>query len=486
MKISGHQEIDITTLKDLFHKSADIIFKEFNFNQSHVVFIKCDSMVDQQMLYTIVLPNIESLFNDTNPTQIIDQMIEQLPIPEIQKLTNQDDIISKVYSGNILIFFKESKLLYSCNISRKPNRTPEETNMEVLIKGPRDNFIEDLSTNIALIRKRLPTNSLCVEKFNIGKRSKTDVAIMYMDDIANKNILTELKKQFEKIDTDIVIGAEALMEFINKKNWVMPSTNSTGRPDFAIQSLIRGRFIIIVDGTPYAVITPINFFYLLKTSEDNENTIIFSSFERMLRLLGVILGIALPAFWLALTLFHQDQLPLQLLATVVIANRGLPFPAVLEMLILLVIFELFREAGLRMPSKIGTTVGVVGGLIIGDAAIRAGITSPAMVVVIALSTIASYSIVNQSLVTMVVMIRISFILVTSLFGLFGFFVCFYLLLLYIANIRIFGTPYLDITADLSWQSIKKALFRQSQPKYSERPNMLDPQDDSRNNNEDNK
>ncbi|MFC7687161.1 spore germination protein [Ureibacillus sp. GCM10028918] len=483
MDTSEQKDIDITTLKNVFNKSADVNFNEFTFNQSIIFCIKCDSMVDQQMLYTIVLPNIESLFKDKNNTQINEKMIEQLPIPEIQKITNQDDITTKVYSGNILIFFKDSKLLYSCNISRKPNRTPEETNMEVLVKGPRDNFIEDLSTNIALIRKRLPTNSLCVEKFSIGKRSKTEVAIMYMDDIANQDILTELKKQFEKIDTDIIIGAEALMEFINKKNWVLPSTNSTGRPDFAIQSLIRGRFIIIVDGTPYAVITPINFFYLLKTSEDNENTIIFSSFERMLRLLGVILGISLPAFWLALTLFHQDQLPLQLLATVVIANRGLPFPAVLEMLILLIIFELFREAGLRMPTKIGTTVGVVGGLIIGDAAIRAGITSPAMVVVIALSTIASYSIVNQSLVTMVSMLRISFILVTSIFGLFGFFVCFYLLLLYIANIRIFGTPYLDITADLSWQSIKKALFRQSQPKYSERPNMLDPQDDTRKHNE---
>ncbi|MDN4492676.1 spore germination protein [Ureibacillus aquaedulcis] len=486
MNLSGQQELDISTLKKLFNKSADVIFNEFTFNQSTVFCIKCDSMVDQQMLYTIVLPNIEDLFKDKNSTQVNNQMIERLPIPDIQRITDQDEIISKVYSGNILIFFNESKMLYSCNISRKPNRTPEETNMEVLVKGPRDNFIEDLSTNIALIRKRLPTNSLCVEKFNVGKRSKTEVAIMYMDDIANKDILKELKKQFKKIDTDIIIGAESLMEFVNKKNWVMPSTNSTGRPDFAIQSLIRGRFIIIVDGTPYAVITPINFFYLLKTSEDNENTIIFSSFERMLRLLGVLLGIALPAFWLALTLFHQDQLPLQLLATVVIANRGLPFPAVLEMLILIVIFELFREAGLRMPTKIGTTVGVVGGLIIGDAAIRAGITSPAMVVVIALSTISSYSIVNQSLVTMVSILRITFILVTSLFGLFGFFICIYILLLYIANIRIFGTPYLDITADLSWQSIKKALFRQAVPKYSERPNMLDPQDDTRNHNEDNK
>ena len=484
MDLCGPSPNNLTTLKKLFEKSADIIFHEFMFDQNKVILIKCDGMVDQQLLYSVVLPNIEILYKDKNNVQkITEQAIEKLPIPELKKVTSKDDVITEVYSGSILICFEDAQLLYTCNIASKPNRKPEETNMEVLVKGPRDNFIEDLPVNIALIRKRLPTNSLCVEKFQIGRRSKTQVAILYMDDIANKDILAELNKEFKKIDIDIVASATSLMEFINKKNWILPSSNTTGRPDFAIQSLIRGRFVILVDGTPYATITPVSFFYLLKTSEDYENPILFSSFERILRLSCVMISIALPAFWLALTLFHQNQLPLQLLATVVIMNRGLPFPAVLEMLLLLFMFEMLREAGLRLPTKIGTTVGVVGGLIIGDAAIRAGITSPAMVVVIAISTIASYTIVNQSLSTIISMIRFGFILITSVFGLFGFFICLYFLILYIANIRIFGTPYLDITADLSWQNIKKAISRQSKPKYKKRPNFLDSKDQSRNSEE---
>ncbi|KGR76908.1 spore germination protein [Ureibacillus sinduriensis] len=488
MEISGHSidNFSTSTLKKLFEKSADVVFHEFNFEQNKVLMFKCDGMVDQQMLYTVVLPNIESLYKDKEQLQkkkmetITAKQIEELPLPELTKVTETEQATTEVYSGNVLMYFEESALLYSCNISRKPNRNPEETNMEVLVKGPRDNFIEDLSINIALIRKRLPTNSLCVEKLQIGRRSKTQVAVMYIGDIANKDILAELIEQFQKIDIDIATNATALMEFVNKKNWILPSSNTTGRPDFAIESLIRGRFVILVDGTPYATITPINFFYLLKTSEDNENPILFSSFERMLRLICVIIGITLPAFWLALTLFHQDQLPLQLLATVVIMNRGLPFPAVLEMLILLFLFEMFREAGLRLPTKIGTTVGVVGGLIIGDAAIRAGITSPAMVVIIAVSTIASYTIVNQSLSTIISILRFGFIMITSILGLFGFFVCLFFLILYVANIRIFGTPYLDITSDLSWANIKKALFRRSQSHYNKRPKMLDPEDQSRN------
>lgn len=477
MNSSGQQ--NITKLKSLFQKSGDVIFNEFTFNQSTVFFIKCDAMVDQQMLYTIVLPNIESLYKDFNGTQITESQIEQLPIPELEKITNQNDLVTKVYNGNIIIYFSDINLLYGCNIARKPNRTPEETNMEVLVKGPRDNFIEDLSTNIALVRKRLPTSSLCVEKMTVGKRSKTEIAILYIDDVVNKDILKELKEQLVQIESDIVMRAESLMEFVNKKNWIFPVFNTTGRPDFVVQSIATGRFAIFVDGTPYGVVTPINFFLLLKTSEDYENPIIYSTFERLLRLIGVFLGVTLPAAWLALTLFHQNQIPLQLLATVVIANRGLPFPGVLEMLLLLIVFELLREAGLRLPTKIGSTISIVGGIIIGDAAIRAGVTSPAMVVIIALSTIASYTIVNQSLVTVISILRIIFILVTGFLGLFGFFVCIFALILYLANIRVFGTPYLDISADLSWENIKKTLFRKSVVNYTKRPNSLDPKDDTR-------
>lgn len=238
-----------------------------------------------------------------------------------------------------------------------------------------------------------------------------------------------------------------------------------------------------MDGVAYGIITPVNIFYLLKAGEDHESTILYSTFERFIRLIGVILGIALPSFWLALTLFHQNQLPLQLLATVVMTNLGLPFPAVVEMLLILIMFEILREAGLRLPTKIGGIIGVIGGLIIGDAAIRSGITSPAMVVIIATSTIASYTVVNQHLESLISILRILFICVTAFFGLFGFFICFYLLILYVANTRVFGVPYLNISADLSIGNVKKTLFRLPKYKYKLRPNFLDPQDETRNNEE---
>ena len=477
------QTVTFTTVKELFDKSDDVLYHAFTFNGSVVHFVKCDAMVDEQMLYTVVIPKIEKFFNENDPKTIDQKMIDQLSLPEFKAIKDKEEIINAVYNGKVIMYFEDLKLLYASNIVHKPNRTPEDTNLEALVKGPRDNFIEDISVNIALVRKRFPSNSLCVEKLEIGERSKTPVAILYVDDIVDKDILTELKRELTQIEADVIISADTLMELINKKNWMLPATHYTGRPDFAIQSLVRGRFLIMVDGTSYAVITPVNFSYLLKSAEDFESPILFATFERILRLMGILIGTTLPAFWLALTLFHQNQLPLQLLATVVIANRGLPLPAVIEMLLLLILFEMFREASLRLPSVLGGTFSVVGGLIIGDAAIRSGITSPAMIVVIAISVVASYTIVNQSLVTMVSILRIVYIIITSFFGLFGFFLSIYMTILYIANMRIFGVPYLNITVDISWDNFKKTFFRPSTAKYNQRPRMLNPKDKKRNNEE---
>lgn len=476
--------INLHTLKGLFEKSQDVIFYPFEIQEIPFTLIFCEEMIDQQILFQYVLPTMEKFIEHLDH-ELNEEQIFKLPLPELKKIDQKETIISDIFTGKLAIYLNELQLLLTCNIAKKPNRNPEETKLEISIKGPRDNFIENLPTNIALIRKRLPTNSLCVEKMTVGARSKTTVALLYMEDITNKEILKQIKELIKSVDTDIIVNGDALVEKIDKKGRLMPWTNDTGRPDFAVQSLIRGRVVILVDGVNYAIITPVNFLYLLKTGEDLEYPILFSAFERILRLMGVFVGITLPAFWLALTTFHQNQLPLQLLATVVVNNRGLPFPAALEMIVLLLMFEMFREAGMRFPTSIGSTISVVGGLIIGDAAIRAGITSPAMLVVIALSFIATFTIANQSLLTLVTIIRFIIILVTSFFGLFGFFICIFLLILYMANMRIFGVPYLNLSVDLDWSTIGKTLLRLTPENYKERPSMLKTIDKTRTHNEGN-
>lgn len=480
----GENTIELTSLKQLFEKSADVQFQPYSFGNQHVVLVTCEAMVDQQMLNEVVVARVQQLLKNEDEGPIERRIVNELHVPGLTKVVDKSEIISLVYSGNVLMYFA-SDCIFASNISKKPNRSPEETKLGVPVKGPRDNFIEDVAVNIALVRKRLPTNSLVVEKFELGKRSKTTVALLYFDDIASKETLYSLKKQLRKVDTDIVFSGDLLMESVNKGGNLFPRADYTGRADNAIQALVRGRFLLFIDGVAYGVITPVNLFLLVKTSEDNEYPSIFSSLARLLRIFGMTIGIILPAFWLALTTFHQNQLPLQLLATVVQSNTGLPFPSFLEMLLMLLMFELFREAGLRLPSALGGTIGVVGGLIIGDAAIRAGITSPAMIVIIATSTIATFTLVNQSLVTAVSILRISFIMLTALLGLFGFLMSAYFTLLFLANIRIFGVPYMSVTADLSWTSIKQSLFRLPANQYKTRPNMLSPIDTTRGNQDEN-
>lgn len=471
--------MNISFLKNLFQKSADVQFQSYKFNQSEVVVITCDAMINEQQLNEVIVPRVQQFLEDLENESVENAVETKLHIPGLKKVVDEKEIGSLLYTGNVLLFFKDDGLLISSNIANLPNRNPEDTNIGVPVKGPRDNFIEDISVNIALIRKRIPTNSLCVEQFEIGKRSKTTVALLYFNDIASKETLSSIKKQLEKVDTDIIISGDLLMESVNKSAMLFPRTDYTGRPDQTVQSLATGRFVVLIDGVSYALITPVNLFLLLKTSEDNETPVLFNSFERLLRIGGMVIGIILPAFWLALTTFHQDQLPLLLLATVVDTSKGLPLPSIIEMLIMLIMFELFREAGLRLPTALGGTIGVVGGLIIGDAAIKAGITSPAMVVIIATSTIATFTIGNQSVVTAVSILRIFFILLTSFFGMFGFLMSVYFTILYLTNIRVFGVPYLNIAADLSWNTIAKTIFRLPKRQYEERPNMLNPTDKTR-------
>ena len=480
---SAENVIDAKTLKQLFQKSADVQFQIYTFNQRKVMFITCEAMIDQHLLNDVIIERVQLFFNALEELSFEDAVTSHLHIPSLKKMEAESEIISSVYAGNVLLYFEDYHVIYSSNISKKPNRNPEETKTEVTVKGPRDNFIEDLSTNIALIRKRLPTNSLCVEKFEVGKRTKTTVAILYFDDIADQEILTGLKEKINKIDVDIISSGNILMEHMDKRSDLFPRYDYTGRPDYAIQHLTRGRFVILIDGVAYGMIIPVNLFLLFKASEDNENSIVFTSLERLLRLSSLLIGTALPAFWLALTTYHQNQLPLQLLATVVQSSMGLPLPTALEMLLMVFMFDLFREFGLRLPAAVGGTISVVGGLIIGDAAIRAGITSPAMIVIIATSVIATYTLVNQTLVTAVSILRYCFIILTSFFGLFGFLLSFYFVVLYLANMRTFGLPYLPVTADLSWSTIVRTIFRPSEKYYKERPHNLNPKDKTRIKNE---
>lgn len=469
----------LKSLKQLFQNSADIKFVPNTFNGKVIHFILCEKMYDAKLLNEVVVPRIQNVLQQAEDQSSFEEIIEQLHLPELKEIAELKEAEVNVYKGFLLLYFEKENRLFQVNIINRPNRNPEETTSETTIKGPRDDFIEDLATNIALVRKRLPTHSLAVTKMRIGNRSKTDVAILYFEDIADPQMLNTIKQKISEIDTDVVVSGDLVLSHVVKNNTVFPQTDYTGRPDYAVQALARGRFVVMVEGVSYANVLPVNLLLLVKTAEDNDFPVAFTSAERLLRISSLLISCFLPGLWLALTTYHPSQLPFMLLATVVQANIGLPLPTALEMLLMLFLFELLREAGLRLPSIVGNTIGIVGGLIIGDAATRAGITSPAMIVIIATSTIATYTLVNQSLVTSVNMVRLYTIVCSAFFGLFGFIISLFLLLIYLSNMRTLGVPYLNIGADLSLSNISNTLLRRHSKAYTKRPKVLNPKDDTR-------
>jgi hypothetical protein len=368
---------------------------------------------------------------------------------------NTQKIEEAIFSGKLMVIPPGEKV-YFYNISKSPARQPDESVAEVSIRGPKDGFVEDITTNLGLIRKRLRTSSLVIEDYTIGKRTNTRISLLYIKDIINEQILSDIKGRLKALDIDIVTSTSMLMEHLMKNKFTLiPEINYSGRADFITESINQGRFAIVIDGAPTVLIAPTNLSFLFKTPEDDNTSFYFASLERVLRLLGLLTTIFLPGFYAALITHNVGQLPLPLIATITVSRIGLPFSPLIEIFLMLVMFELFKEGGARLPKGIGQIVAVIGGLIIGDAAIRGGVTSPTTLVVIGVTAISSFTLVNQSLSGNIFFIRVFVLILGYFMGIFGFFISLMFVFLLLTRLKSFGVPLL---ADISTPEGKDVIF----------------------------
>jgi hypothetical protein len=442
-------------------------------------------LMDEKQLNETVLPSLRALFDQDGFSLQEQYLLRHWSVTPLTTARRLADIVNHVFSGYLAMFFDGLNTAFVLDISNPPQRQTEESRTELSILGPRDSFTEDLSMNVALVRKRLKTNSFCFEQYTIGRRTKTKVGLLYIDDIIRPEILQEVRERLAQIDVDSLISVNKLQELLSRPSGsLFPLFDYTGRPDFVVSTMLRGRFALLVDGNPTAIIAPANLSLLYKTPEDMHITFFYATFGRLLRILGLLISLFLPGLFVAIVTFHQDQIPLTLLATLVVNRKGTPFPTPLEAFLMIVLLELFREAGLRLPSPIGQTLAVVGGLIIGDAAIRAGLTSPAMLVIIGTTAVASFSLVNQSLSGAVSVFRILIIFASSILGVVGFLLGTFTLLVYMSNLRSFGVPYLAPVSPLSFSDFLNVFFRSPEHKIKNRPAFLNTLDNERSGNGD--
>ncbi|MBO9598901.1 MAG: spore germination protein [Cohnella sp.] len=464
-------------IREMFQAIDEFKMKRYELGQgklpSTVYLLYCEGMIHTKQINVTVIPMLNELLTDTDD---VDKLDVKMNVNRMQP----EDLVLDVFSGQLVIYLERQGILYGMDLANIPQRQPEDSSTEAAVKGPRDAFVEELVTNISLIRKRLRTNSLRCERFMIGKRSQTAVALLYIQDIAKPEIIEEARKRLSGIDIDILMGSSPLEEMISDQSYsLFPLVGYTTRPDFAVDSLIRGRFAVIADGAPTAVIAPGNLFFMLRSAEDTYFPYLPSSFGLIFRYLGLLIAMLLPGFYIAITSFNVEQLPYPLLATIGMSRLGLPFPGPLEAFLMVGMFEVFREAGERLPKAVGSTVAVVGGIVVGEAAIRAGLASATLIVVAAITGVASFTLVNQTLVLAASITRLVIMICASFLGMYGFMLSVMGLLLYLASLSSFGLPYLAPLSPITWKDLALVFSRLPWVKKNFRPNMLETVDNTR-------
>ncbi|MGE7987549.1 spore germination protein [Lysinibacillus fusiformis] len=446
-----------------FNNHADLTltskFYIFNEEQHEMILIFCNSLIDNTLYFNSLLPNIRILAEQGN-LHDVDVINRYLEVEEIKVYTiTTDEMYSKIFTGFLYLYHVQSKNLYITNLAKLPERSIEESNMEVSLRGPRDGFVENIDTNYSLIRMRLKSKKLLSDHFTIGDTSKTQVKLLYIDNYIDQNTITNVQNKLKQIKVDNVTSSYHIEELLYDKLTLFPLLDYSGRPDFVVNSLNNGRFVILVDGSPSCLIGPVNLLLTLKAPEDDQTNFLYVSFSRVLRITSLFASIFLPAFWIALIVHQLNQLPFPLLISISASKVGLPVSSSFEIFIMLIFFDLFREAGIRLPKAVGQTVAVLGGLIVGDAAIRAGFTSPSTLVVGALTVISSYTLINQNILGNVFFIRIISLIVATFFGMYGFVLSVLFFLTYLSSLESFGQPYLHTLYKVNVPNLIKGFLK---------------------------
>ncbi|HEX9063188.1 MAG TPA: spore germination protein, partial [Clostridia bacterium] len=326
-------------------------------------------------------------------------------------------------------------------------RSVEKPITENVVMGSQEGFTEDLRTNLSLIRRIIKNKNLITEMIKVGKTNQAYVSIVYINGIVNQELVKEVKKRLKSINKDFIIGSGMVGQYIEDNPFMLfPQVLSTERPDRVASFLMDGKVAIITEGTPFAEIVPITFYYLIQTSEDAMLRWQYGTFLRLIRILGVFVSVLLPALYIALALFHQEMIPTELLASIARSKENVPFPKVVEILLLEISFELIREGGIRIPGVIGQTLGIIGALILGQAAVAAGLVSPILIIIVAVTGLGSFAVPNYSFALGLRVIRFFFFFLASILGFYGISLGLVLVACIMCSTKSFGVPFFSPVA----------------------------------------
>lgn len=449
IKLSRELQKNKEALKKILGEPPDLEIRKLRLGKNKettALLFWLDSIVDLEKLQlNIIKPLHDCNINLNECAQPLDLLKnEVLTISQISIFADLDSLAQNLLEGEVILLLEgkdEGLVLKTADFKKRALDKPET---EIALKGPRTSFIEDLNTNISLIRHILKNKHLRMEALKLGKETRTEVNIIYLENIVNEPALKEVRNRLKKIEIDSILGSTYIIEMIEDSPLsLFPTVGSTERPDSLAAHLLEGGIGIIVDGSPFALKIPLTFFMFFQTSDDYYTRYPIATFTRFVRLFGLLSSLLLPSIYVGVISFHPELLPPSLLIKIVASRSGIPFPPVVEAFIMELIFESLREASLRMPRAIGSAISIVGALILGEAAIQAGIVSPPMVVIVAGTAIASFIVSHPEITATFRILRFLMLILASILGFIGILFGLIGLHIHMCSLRSFGIPYMS-------------------------------------------
>lgn len=455
---------NIPTLRhilDEFDQCADLSHRSFPEISTDIVYFP--HSVDNEMFIQEILIPFDRLKADE-----IERLFEQ---SKFTKATDSKTVVVGILDGSVAVFHRDT--VYLLGAYGPEARGVQQSETESVIAGPHDAFVEDALTNLSLVRRRIKSSHLKIIKCSVGEISKTGVYILYVKDIANLAYVEDLQNRINRIETDAINDGGTLTQYIeDKPNSVFPQFLTTERPDVAVSKLAAGRIITIIDNSPTAISAPASFFEFFSSPDDYYQRWALGTALRLLRFLALVITISFTAMYVSVTTFHYEMIPEALLRTLAESRNRVPFPPVYEALLMEIMIELLREAGARLPTKIGQTIGIVGGIVIGQAAVQAGLTSNVLIIAVASSAIASFVIPSYMMSASIRLIRFGIIILTGIWGNMGLVMGIALIVIHLSSLTSLGSSYLTPVAPMKTGDWKDVFFRAPFSKLTSRPSQV--------------
>ncbi len=497
LPISPSLEKNIEALDSIFSEWGDIVKKKFVLERAEdtldMYIIYIDGLTDNEMVErTITRPLLYEWRNagpgDAGNTKEEKKMQgddvfkrlfhNQTEAVDLVEKKTMMDAVSAVLKGDTAIFIDGADKVMLLSTKKLPTRSVDSPQKEGGLKGPRDSFNENLRINTALLRRRIKDPKMKAKQNHLGQRSRTEYALMYMEDLVYPSLLDEIEKRLESFTIDGIFDSGMLVHLLEEK-WYspFPQVQTTERPDKAASAIMEGRVVLVVDNSPEVIILPTTFNTFFQAADDYYNRFAVGSFARCLRYLAAYITVLLPGLYIAITCYYPQVLPTDFLLAIVGARNDITFPIVVEVLLMEFLFEILREAGIRLPGQMGNTIGVVGGLIVGQAAVEASLVSTIVVIVVALTAIASFAIPNEEFSSTFRLLKFAMIFLGAVWGLYGIMLGILIIQIHLVSMESFGIPYMmplvsgSIDDELEFQDfiLRKPIFTMhNRPLYARR------------------